>query len=143
MKEIEGPFEKKFLQQVNFTEEYLILHVVGKGDTQLRKLPGYITHGTRSQSQIDSDNKIRNRASLIKYMDKYKEQACDLMEEELKSCMNQDSIANAFCCLNILSLPAVYEETKCFEDTYGRKDIDVLADTLAISTTSVLLLQRL
>ena len=58
----------------------------------------------------------------------YKVKACDLMEKELKSCMNQDSIANAFGFLNILSLPAVYAETKCFQHTYGKEDIVVLVE---------------
>ena len=117
--------KKKLLEQVDFTEEYPKIHLE-QGDIQLRKLPSYITHSTRSQT-IDGDNEIRNRTSLIKYIYKYKQQVCDKMEEELKACMNQDSIANASGVLNILSLPAVYEETECFEHSYGRKDIDVLA----------------
>ena len=50
------------------------------------------------------------------------------MQDELKGCMNQDSLANAFGVRNILSLPVVYDSTECFELEYGRKEIDVLGN---------------
>ena len=112
IKAVEGPLEKQLLEQVDFTEEYPKLNLK-QGPIQLRKLPGHITQGTRSQA-IDSDNDIINRNSLICYVDNFKQLACDKMQDKLKGCMNQDSIANAFGVLNILSLPVVYDSTECF-----------------------------
>ena len=130
MKEQKGPYETKFLEHLYFSEAGPILQLEQGRELQLKKLRGNIYHDTRSsqsQSQVDgTEEEVNTGLRLIRWIKYYKRKAYKHLEKELTDCMNKESLANAFRCLNILSLPAVTEDSECYENSYREEDIEVL-----------------
>ena len=126
LKQLKGVYEKQLLYELDFTGDYPKL-LWKQGVIDLCKFPGHITHATRSTT-IDECQDIRKRVALTSYIKEFKMRFCEKLIEEIKSCMSQDSLANAFGALDILPLPTVTAENECYDHDYGKEEMELLGD---------------
>ena len=126
LKALPGIYEKQLLEEVDFSEDHPKL-VLKQGVIDLRNLPGHIVCATRSAA-VEAEDDLRNIAALTRYIKNFKMWSCSKLQEEIKKCLSQDSLANAFGCLDILCLLTMMEANKCFEHNYGKDEIKVLGN---------------
>ena len=130
MPECRGWYEREFMDRVDFTDPKTPILRHKKGEIYLQKIPGHMHRQTRLQQQQleEETDDVFSKRALDQYVKEFKRRSCELFLNEIKTCMSQDSLANAFGVFNILSIPAMTAETEGYDSEYGKEEIEILGD---------------